>query len=330
MSAVLGIVAILATLALSTFGTRFARRPEAAALGILVVLFGVTLLNARLIPAVLPVSVGYLAAIVVGSALFLAWSPRWHIAWLAVAVALSTIQLMVSAPTTAAPAASELMVTVLAALISGSGQPLVYYRMQRMLEQQFELRQLSRISLRQELAVEDLNRELVRTARIDTVTGIGNRRALDEAMLALAGTRLAAVLLDLDHFKAFNDRNGHLAGDEALSRVGEILRATVRRADLVFRYGGEEFLILAPGSDSTEAARLAERVRQAVQDDPRVGPGGITVSAGVAVADRFSASNPLGLLRRADTALYQAKRSGRNRVVIDDPSGAPLELAGSS
>jgi diguanylate cyclase (GGDEF)-like protein len=322
----LGIIAILATLTLSRFGTRFDKRPEAVAFGILVVLYGVTLLNGLLLPEILPVTTGYLAAITVGSALFLSWSPRWHTSWLAVAVAMSVFQLLVSRPGTGGSAASVLMVTVLAALISAVGHPLVYRRMQRMLEQQFELRSLSRVAQRQERAVEGLNRELVRTARLDTVTGIGNRRALDEAMLALAGTRLAAVLLDLDHFKAFNDRNGHLAGDEALSRVGEILRSSVRRDDLVFRYGGEEFLILLPQSDRDDAARLAERVRVAVQDNPHVGPWGLTVSAGVAVADRFSATNPLGLLRRADTALYQAKRTGRNRVVIDDPTGSAVTL----
>jgi diguanylate cyclase (GGDEF)-like protein len=159
------------------------------------------------------------------------------------------------------------------------------------------------------------------------VTGIGNRRALDEAILSLTGTRLAAVLLDVDHFKAFNDRNGHLAGDEALARVGAILRQAVRREDMVFRYGGEEFLILVPGGDRESAAALAERVRLTIQDDSTGNPWGLTVSAGVAVADRFSAGNPLGLLRRADAALYQAKRGGRNRVVIDDPVGAALGWA---
>jgi diguanylate cyclase (GGDEF)-like protein len=196
-----------------------------------------------------------------------------------------------------------------------------------MLEHQFELRQLSRVARRQERAVDDLNRELVRTARLDTVTGIGNRRALDEAMLAMAGTRLAAVLLDLDHFKAFNDRNGHLAGDQALSRVAEIMRHAVRGEDFVFRYGGEEFLILLPGGNRDTAATLAERVRASVERDPQVGPWGLTVSIGVAVADRFSASNPLGLLRRADAALYQAKRTGRNRVVVDDPAYPALSQA---
>jgi diguanylate cyclase (GGDEF)-like protein len=82
-----------------------------------------------------------------------------------------------------------------------------------------------------------------------------------------------------------------------------------------------------PGSDRDDAAMLAERVRTAVQVDPHVGPWGLTVSLGVAVADRFSASNPLGLVRRADAALYQAKRTGRNRVVVDDPASPALTPA---
>jgi diguanylate cyclase (GGDEF)-like protein len=216
------------------------------------------------------------------------------------------------------------MAVAIASLASIVGHAVAHGRARRMLEQQFELRRLSRLARRQEHEMEGLNRELLRTARLDTVTGIGNRRALDEALLSLAGSRLAAVLLDVDHFKAFNDRNGHLAGDAALGRVGELLRDTVRRADLVFRYGGEEFLILLPGSDHDAAARVAERVRRAVGDDPVIGGGGLTVSAGVAVADRFSASSPLPLLRRADAALYQAKRTGRNRVVVDGAAAAPL------
>jgi diguanylate cyclase (GGDEF)-like protein len=325
----LGVGAILVTVLLARLGTSGDRRPEPAALAILLVLYGTTLVVARLLADVATASAGYQALILVGSALFLAWSPRWHASWLAAAIGLSSLQLILAAPDARGAAASGLVVAALAALVSGVGQPLAYYRLQRMLVQQFELRRLSGVTRRHELAVEELNRELVRTARIDTVTGIGNRRALDEAILSLAGTRLAAVLLDLDHFKAFNDRNGHLAGDEALARIGAILRQSVRREDLVFRYGGEEFLILVPGGDRESAAALAERVRLAVQDDVSRGPWGLTVSAGVAVADRFSAASPLGLLRRADAALYQAKRGGRNRVVVDDPSGQPLSaLAG--
>jgi diguanylate cyclase (GGDEF)-like protein len=317
---VLGAATIAVTLALSMLGIRLVRRPEPAAFGVLAVVYAVVLLDARLIPEMMTTSAGYVALIVVGSALFLVWSPRWHASWLLLAVMLSALQLMTAPAAVAGPAAAQLILAIAASAVSAIGQPLAYYRVQRMLEQQFELRRLSRVAHRQELAVEELNHELVRTARLDPVTGIGNRRALDEAMLALAGTRLAAVLLDLDHFKSFNDRNGHLAGDEALSRLGGILRQAVRRQDLVFRYGGEEFLLLLPGSDRDDAASLAERVRDAVQRDPQVGPWGLTVSLGVAVADRFTASNPLGLLRRADAALYQAKRTGRNRVVVDDPA----------
>jgi diguanylate cyclase (GGDEF)-like protein len=322
--AALAVGTIVATLALSWVGIRLARRPEPAAFGVLALVYAVTLLDARLIPDMMTTSAGYVAVIVLGSALFLVWSPRWHASWLVLAVLLSVAQLVTAPAGVSGPAAAQLLVAVAASAVSAIGQPLAFYRVERMLEQQFELRRLTRVAHRQERAVEELNRELVRTARLDPVTGIGNRRALDEAMLALAGTRLAAVLLDLDHFKSFNDRNGHLAGDEALSRVGGILRQAVRRQDLVFRYGGEEFLILLPGSNRDDAATLAERVRQAVQVDEHVGPWGLTVSLGVAVADRFSASNPLGLLRRADAALYQAKRTGRNRVVVDDPASPAL------
>jgi diguanylate cyclase (GGDEF)-like protein len=214
-----------------------------------------------------------------------------------------------------------------AALASGIGQVIARQRLRNMLEQQFELRRVSRYSVRQEARVEALNRELTRTARLDPVTGIGNRRALDETLASLAGRRLAAVLLDLDHFKAYNDRNGHLGGDAALARVGDILRATIREGDLVFRYGGEEFLILLPGGDLAAAMGLAERVRVAVEQDERTGPWGLTVSAGVAVADRFNSTNPTLLLRRADGALYRAKRLGRNRVVADGAASAQADMA---
>jgi diguanylate cyclase (GGDEF)-like protein len=313
------------TAACLILGVRLGRN-HVAAFASLATLLLVTMVHARFTPEMdAGAGTGYLAVIVVGSALFVPWSLRWHLAWLVTAIALVMAALLGASPAEIPLATSQLMVGLLAALVSAIGHRLVHFRTRRMLEQHFELRRMTGLLRRQEHAVEDLNRELVRTARVDTLTGIGNRRALDEAILALAGTRLAAVLLDLDHFKAFNDRNGHLSGDEALARVGAILRQAVRREDMVFRYGGEEFLILVPGADRETAAALAERVRTAVQDDPSGSPWGLTVSAGVAVADRFSAGSPLGLLRRADSALYQAKRAGRNRVVLDDPAGLALD-----
>ncbi|HEX2141026.1 MAG TPA: GGDEF domain-containing protein, partial [Candidatus Limnocylindria bacterium] len=279
-----------------------------------------SLVNGRLLPSLGPQSVGFISVILVASALFVTWSPRWHTAWLLTAcfMAAGMVTLSLAAGTPVDTAASELMAVGVAGLVSLVGHPLAHLRTRRLLEQQFELRQLSRVALRQERQLARLNGELVLTARMDVVTGIGNRRALDEALASLTGQRLAAVLVDVDHFKAFNDRNGHLAGDSALGRIGEILREVVRKGDLVFRYGGEEFLILIPGGDREGAGRLAERLRQGVEDDVAFQQWGLTISAGVAVADRFSASSPLPLLRRADSALYQAKRTGRNRVVVDD------------
>jgi diguanylate cyclase (GGDEF)-like protein len=320
---------ILVVVTIERMVRRFGWAPEPAVLTALLLVFASTIVEGRLGPQGDSAAVPYMAILIVSSGLFLPWSPRWHTTWLAAAMGLSTLVVLV-APTRSFGAddpAGVLLAIGAAALASGVGQVIARRRLSRMLEQQFELRRVGRYAQHQESRVDALNRELTRTARLDTVTGIGNRRALDETLAELAGRRLAAVLLDLDHFKAFNDRNGHLSGDEALARVGEILRATVRDGDLVFRYGGEEFLILVPGGDLAGAAGLAERVRHAVEQDARTGPWGLTVSAGVAVADRFNSANPTQLLRRADRALYQAKRLGRNRVVVDGARSPEPEMA---
>jgi diguanylate cyclase (GGDEF)-like protein len=322
-SAALDVVAMVAVLLMGFATSRF-RRPEPWLLPALLVVYVVPLANSHLLPSLEPLTNAYLAVALVGSALFLPWSSTWHTAWLASALGCSALSLVASIALGEPPAAaaSSMFAAAAGGFTSLVGHGLVYARTRRMLEQQLELRRLSRFAQRQGREVVQLNQELIRTARLDTVTGIGNRRALDEALSTMAGQRLAAVLLDVDHFKAFNDRNGHLAGDAALARVGEILRETVRGDDLVFRYGGEEFLVLLPGGDREGAVRLAERLRHSVESDRASGTWGLTVSAGVAVADRFSASSPLPLLRRADGALYQAKRTGRNRVVVDD-AGTP-------
>jgi diguanylate cyclase (GGDEF)-like protein len=304
-------------------------RAEPVIMSALLLVFASTAIEGRLGPQGTGAAVPYIAILIVASGLFLPWQPRWHAAWLAAVLALSTL-VVLAAPTPSFGGddpAGVLVALGAAALASGIGQVIARQRLRNMLEQQFELRRVSRYSVRQEARVEALNRELTRTARLDPVTGIGNRRALDETLASLAGRRLAAVLLDLDQFKAYNDRNGHLGGDAALARVGNILRATIREGDLVFRYGGEEFLILLPGGDLAAAMGLAERVRVAVEQDERTGPWGLTVSAGVAVADRFNSTNPTLLLRRADGALYRAKRLGRNRVVADGAASAQADMA---
>jgi diguanylate cyclase (GGDEF)-like protein len=130
------------------------------------------------------------------------------------------------------------------------------------------------------------------------------------------------ILLDLDHFKRYNDEHGHLAGDAALGRVGAILTRVVRGGDRVFRFGGEEFLILLPEVSLTETVGIAERIRESVERDHLPGVPDLTVSAGVALNDPADGRDPAPLLRRADKALYLAKRGGRNRIEVDELSSA--------
>ncbi len=162
-------------------------------------------------------------------------------------------------------------------------------------------------------------------ANTDALTGLHNRRWLDgqlpRAMAVVQQSKksLALLMIDADHFKQFNDQYGHAAGDQALSRLANVLQESLRTEDSVVRYGGEEFTVLLPNSDEPLALAIAERIRAAVAATALLIDGvekgrRITVSVGAAVA---TTEGPLGhdeLLRRADKALYQAKSVGRNRV----------------
>ena len=168
-------------------------------------------------------------------------------------------------------------------------------------------------------------------ARTDALTGLANRRAFDEAAEQEAQrakryvTPLALVMADIDHFKAINDAHGHHIGDKVLQHFAQTLSASVRTIDLVGRWGGEEFVILMPGTELDEAVQAAERMRLAVikAAPPLDDPGyAYTASFGVAA---FSAETPTmaSLFGRADTALYLAKKNGRNRVEREDAAVPP-------
>ncbi len=167
----------------------------------------------------------------------------------------------------------------------------------------------------------DLMRRLEHLSRVDALTGLGNRRAFDEALaVELARARrtarpLSLVMIDVDHFKMFNDRHGHLAGDEALAEVARVLSETARAEDRSCRVGGEEFALLLPGADEASAGDIAERLRRAVEAHPgRFDP--VTVSLGVAAWDaQRHGDDGAGLRAAADARLYAAKSGGRNRVV---------------
>ena len=173
------------------------------------------------------------------------------------------------------------------------------------------------------IEIEKLRADLARLAMIDPLTAILNRRAFmleyerELSRCVREKTGLALAIFDLDHFKDVNDTHGHLVGDKVLRRVADTLRASLRGHDVIGRYGGEEFALLMPGADTAAALAGTERARLAVGERPiQVGSLRIpiTVSAGVA-ADGSAGADWESLLRRADAALYEAKRSGRNRVV---------------
>lgn len=173
-------------------------------------------------------------------------------------------------------------------------------------------------------ALEDKTRELERAVRTDPLTGLGNRRLFDERLVAeVARTRrhghpLALLMFDLDHFKQVNDRSGHLAGDELLALFGELLREGLRASDLPCRYGGEEFVIIAPDTTAERALIVAERVRLAFRtrsSAEAVGPQ--TVSVGICASDVLEVGlSERALLAAADDALYRAKDGGRDRVEV--------------
>lgn len=160
----------------------------------------------------------------------------------------------------------------------------------------------------------------------DGLTSIPNRLRFDEflaqqcALAGRSGRPLSLVLADVDHFKAYNDRFGHLAGDDCLRRVARALRQVVRAdSDLLARYGGEELACVLPDADADTARAVADRLREMVAlleiaAPPETGSARVSISVGVATAEGGEAISPEALIARADRALYRAKREGRDRV----------------
>ena len=186
-------------------------------------------------------------------------------------------------------------------------------------------------ALQEKLQVESLvekNKELNEHALVDSVTGIGNRRFLDTKIasyytaFSVSKQHLGVLMVDVDQFKALNDRHGHVVGDVCLRRIAEILSSGIRSAtDLVARYGGEEFIIVLPGASARECFDLAERLRMKIEKTPILVEGAaepivLTVSIGCDAAIPNDGGNIIEFVERADAALYEAKRQGRNKVVL--------------
>ena len=193
-----------------------------------------------------------------------------------------------------------------------------------------ELRARIRVQLRNRRTLETLQRvkterdSLRQDAQIDPLTGLLNRRSLetDVRERCQSGKRFGVLFMDIDHFKSINDRYGHVVGDRVLAALGTTLRSTLRPEDAVGRYGGEEFVALIADAGAESARLVAERLRLQVEGMPAVsgGPASVTLSVGTTVHDpQKHGESEVELMRRADAALYAAKRAGRNRVVVLGP-----------
>ncbi|MCY1668345.1 PleD family two-component system response regulator [Rhizobium sp. SL86] len=168
-------------------------------------------------------------------------------------------------------------------------------------------------------------RQTIELAVTDGLTGLNNRRYLDNHLKVLfnraaaRGRALSVCITDIDRFKQVNDTYGHDAGDEVLKEFARRIRSTVRGADLACRYGGEEFVVVMPDTDAAAAATIAERLRDIIERTPFSLPGtdlDLTVTASLGIATNVpGVETPEQLLKKADKALYEAKNSGRNRVV---------------
>ncbi len=255
------------------------------------------------------------------------WFP-YHIAFSAVVPA-SLLVVAVRAARRGTPFAwyyvAALAFTILGALAQESLNPLLpFYASALALQALF-------LAFALALAFREREHERVRLERLATVdglTGLANRAAFDVELqrawdrAARAETPLAALMIDVDEFKRYNDANGHLAGDDVLRRVSAQIGALVtRRDDLAARYGGEEFVVLLPATDAPGARRIAERIREAISAlaiPNRTAAGRVTVSVGVASLVADMSRPPEELIARADAALYSAKQNGRDRVESDE------------
>ena len=178
---------------------------------------------------------------------------------------------------------------------------------------------------------EKLLGRLLGESRTDQLTGLLNRRGLEEpAALELAHARrdrqpIAVVAIDIDYFKRVNDEWGHKTGDRVLAHLGALLQDQCREIDVVARVGGEEFVVLLPGCDSADAETQMQRVRAALAAGSPAGLPVVRVSAGIAAA--VAPANIEDLILRADSALYAAKRGGRDRIVIFEQEDTPAPRA---
>jgi len=213
-------------------------------------------------------------------------------------------------------------VSIVAAPLHGSSGPLGVLSMARFQGAAFGERDLDLVQLLGEMAAPHLDvARLAVLSNTDDLTLLYNRRYVNDVLpremdrARRYGHDLSVLMLDLDHFKKVNDTHGHEIGDQILRGLGDRLRAFGRFADVPSRWGGEEFLVVLPETGASRAREVAERLRRGAGEQPyRTDAGPVRVTLSIGVASLQAGDDPTSLVRRADEALYRAKRAGRNRV----------------
>ena len=333
----LGIVALVAWWAL---GGPLRHRPEAVAFVVSLLVALAAMILGLADSELVVLGMAYLVFLPTVVALVIPWRTWTEVRWLAVYAVVASAFIVLS-PDDRLTAAErrDLVVTLVVALAASfTGHVLLFREHIRTFSQMQAIARLHRRENSQRVELERVYRSLEITARTDELTRVGNRMKLDEdlvvirARIARTGRPVGLLEVDLDHFKAVNDHLGHLAGDAVLREVARILCETVRADDAVYRYGGEEFLVVL-GSIAGGVEAAGERIRQAVESLGMVHPdnpphGLVTISVGA------TALGPIDLpldtdrwFARVDAALYEAKAAGRNRVAVAPQADPPPDPA---
>ena len=307
---------------------RLYHHPEAAAFVIILGITVTTVASGTLAPSLAVQTVGYLLVLPTLVALVLPWRTIVHIRWLVIFTAVAAAYVMVASESRfSVSERSDLTIVLLVTIgVSLVGHVLLQRGQIRAFAQMERIRVLRRRAARDHHDLERAHAELERTARIDPLTGAGNRRRLTEDLAALRsqfdrlGTSFGIMEIDLDHFKGINDRLGHLAGDDVLRRVVEAVQTASRATDSVYRYGGEEFLVILPVGDREQLQAAAERLRTAVlalgiehPQNATLGVVSISIGATLVGGDNLSLSDEQWFWV-VDRAMYAAKAGGRNQV----------------
>jgi diguanylate cyclase (GGDEF)-like protein len=323
-----GAVAALALAAWWLLGGVLRRRPDPVAATVILAMAGATAITGTLIPLLAVESSGYLLLFPVLVTLIVPWSTRTHLRWL-VAYAVVAMAFFLGGRTnlSAEERADLVTVELIAIGASVAGHVLLQLGAVRNFT---AVRRIERLRRRADAARNELaetHRVLQETARTDPLTGARNRLRLEEDLrtirgrMSRVGESQALIALDLDRFKAINDTQGHLAGDEVLKATVAAVRSTIRSEDEIYRFGGEEFLIVmrivAPDGADIAAERIRREIERLAIPHPGNAPFGVvTASLGaILVTPDDLAATDDEWFARADAALYRAKAGGRNRVV---------------